>query len=51
MATTKKKTSKIQLPLENSRRYQFNKELELEIGYNSPITQEKYDSMFGGNER
>jgi hypothetical protein len=27
------------------------KRQELEIGYNSPITQEKYDSMFGGNER
>lgn len=51
MATTKMKTGKIELPPKNSRRYQFNKEFELEIGYNTPITQEKYDSMFGGNER
>lgn len=45
------KTSKIDLPPENSRRYIFNNDLELEIGYNEPITRKEYESRFGGNER
>lgn len=43
--------SKIVLPPENSRRYKFSDELDLEIGYNAPITKEEYESRFGGNER
>lgn len=45
------KTSEIILPPKNSRRYTFDKDLELAIGYNEPITKAEYESKFGDVER
>lgn len=45
------KTSRINLPPDNSRRYSFDINPELEIGYNEPITKAEYESRFGGVER